>query len=548
MSEPLDSRLDLVESRFQPRQDGKCAVSAGGMVATAFPDATRAGVLMLARGGNAVDAAVAAAFALAVCEPQASGLGGQTMAVVHIGGKTVALDGSGRAPSLAHADRFERNSQPLGYKAATVPSTPAVLGYLHLRYGRLPWGQVLEPAIALARNGYRITPMQSSLQARELAEFLDVPSRSGARYFLLEGRRPHRPGAILVQSELAALLETLAEHGPRGLYLGPAARMIDEDMRANGGLIRADDLALIPWPIERKALMRSYRGIQIATLPPPASGRTLLLVLLMLSHVSSELLASGSPESVHFMVETFRKAFLQHRQRPVDPDFYPQAPDDAIIDTGFALNLVRSIREVIDPELRPVEAPTEGGETTHISVLDNEGNAVGISQSIEAIYGSKAAAAGLGFMYNNYIRTYERKDPSNPYFLRPNAVPWSSVAPAIVFHGETPWLVFGSPASDRIYSTMTQFLVHVVDGGLSMPQAVERPRLHCSMGATVSLEADRFDPAVISHLERLGYTIDRHAYGSFYFGAITAAMRCRDGRTYHGVAEVRRDGSAAGPA
>ncbi len=541
------SRLVLIEEQFQATNDGKCAVSTGGMVATAFQDATRAGVSMLERGGNAVDSAVAAAFALAVCEPQASGLGGQTMAVVHIDGRTIALDGSGRAPSAAHADQFSREGQPLGYRGATVPSTPAVLGYLHMRYGRLPWGQVLGPARELARDGYRISQMQCDLQARELDEFLAVPSRSGAQRFLLDGRRPHRPGTLLVQRELADLLELLAEQGPRYLYLGQAARMIDEDMRANGGLIRAEDLALIPWPIERTPLVRRYRGLRIATMPPPGAGRTLLLVLLMLANLPSEFLASGSPAATHFLAETFRKAFLQHRQRPFDPNFYAQAQDDAIVSPEFAAGLLRSVREIIDPELPLAERPVGGGETTHISVIDTDGNAVGISQSIESIYGSKAAADGLGFIYNNYIKTYERKDPSNPYFLRPNAVPWSSVAPAIVFDDEQPWLVFGSPGSDRIYSTMAQFLVHMVDAGLPMGAAVARPRLHCSMGATLSLEADRFDPRVVEHLDGLGYALDRHTYGSFYFGAITAAMRCHDGRTYHGVAEVRRDGAAAGP-
>jgi gamma-glutamyltranspeptidase/glutathione hydrolase len=541
------SQLQVIEERFQPTQDGKCAVSTGGMVATAFPDATKAGVLMLAHGGNAIDSAVAAAFALAVCEPQASGLGGQTMAMVHIDGRTIALDGSGRAPSAAHADRFGREGQVLGYKGATVLSTPAVLGYLHMRHGRLPWTQVLGPARELARYGYRISRMQCDLQARELGEFLAVPSRSGAQRFLLDGRRPQKPGTLIVQTELADLFDAIAEQGPRYIYLGQAARMVDEDMRANGGLIRAEDLALIPWPIERMPLVRRYRHLTVATMPPPAAGRTLLLVLLMLSHLPSEFLASGSPVSTHFLAEIFRKAFLQHRQRPIDPNHYAQVRDDPIVSPGFAADLLQSVREIIDPDLSFAERPAEGGETTHISVMDAEGNAVGISQSIESIYGSKAAAAGLGFIYNNYIKTYDRKDPSNPYFLRPNAVPWSSVAPAIVFDDGQPWLVFGSPGSDRIYSTMAQFLVHMVDAGLPMGAAVARPRLHCSMGATLSIEADQFDPRVVDHLDGLGYPLDRHPYGSFYFGAITAAMRCHDGRQYHGVAEVRRDGAAAGP-
>lgn len=539
--------LGRIEGRFGPTEDGKCAVADGGMVATAFPLATRAGVRMLERGGNAVDAACAAAFALSVCEPHGSGLGGQAMAMVHIDGRTIALDGSSRVPSLTHLDRLDKNDRSLGYRSATVPSLPAFLGYLHLRYGRMDWPTVIEPAIDIARNGYAVSALQNRLQNRELDLFFGVPSRSGARYFLKDGLRPYDAGDLFVQPELAGVLEVLADQGPRAFYLGDIARRISDNMEANGGFLRADDLALIPWPIERPILERSYRDISVRTIPPPAAGRSLLLVLLMLNHISSQFLAQDSPRTYHLLAETFRKAFLRRRQHPIDPNHYSQSPDKPMIDPVFARKLIESIRETIDPGLPLRDFVHPGGETTHLSIMDHEGNAVGISQSIESIFGSKAAAEGLGFMYNNYLNTMEIKDPSHPYYIRPNAVPWSSVAPTIMFLKNQPWLVVGSPGSERIFSTVSQFLIHMVDGGMSMAEAVRHPRLHCSMGGRISLEAERFDPAIIDHLEALGYEIDRRQAYSFYLGAIQAVMKCRTRKGFHGVAEVRRDGTADGP-
>ena len=537
-----------IEDSFEVRPDGKAAYSLNGMVATAQEPATRAGVEMLERGGNAVDAAVAAAFALSVCEPQASGLGGQSMAVLHINGQTLAIDGSSRAPYRARCSKLGEHERFLGHRATTVPSTPAALGYMHLKFGRLPWENILVPAIALARQGYRLTEMQCSLQARELKIFQRVEGASGARAFLDRGTHPHKPGFNFIQSDLAQVLEILADQGPRAFYLGSIAERIDDDMRANRGFIRADDLAQIPWPIERPCIRRNYRDISVATMPPPGAGRDLLLVLMTLGNLPPELLARGAAESYHFLAETFRKAFLQRRQHPVGPNHYLQSPDRIMTNPEFARSMAQSIQEHMDRELPLADPPEGGGETTHISVMDREGNAVSLSQSIESIYGSKAAAAGLGFMYNNYLNTLDTMDPSHPYYLRPGAVPWSSVAPSIMFMDGRPWLAVGSPGSDRIYSAIAQFMVHLVDGGKSLFEAMAMPRLHCSLGGIISLEAGRFDPGVVEHLSRLGYQIDRREDFAFYLGAITAVMRCRTRKGFMGVAELRRDGRAQGPA
>jgi len=539
--------INRIEDSFEPTGDGKAAFSLGGIVATAFPQATQAGVAMLDRGGNAVDASVAAAMALSVCEPQSSGLGGQTLAVLHINGRTLALDGSSRVPSLAVRSSLENGEQFSGYRATTVPSTPAVLGYMHFKFGSLTWEELLAPAIRLAKEGYTLTDMQCRLQKRELETFLKVSPPSGALAFLREGKNPHEPGRLFVQMELAKVLELLADQGPRAFYLGPVAERIDKDMKENRGFLRAEDLALIPWPVERPCVERCYREVRIATMPPPGAGRDLSLVMMVLGNLPSDFLARGTPSSCHFLAETFRKAFLQRRQHPVEPNHYLQTPDRIMTNPEFARSLSLSIKEKVDPTLPLLDPPQLGGETTHISVMDAMGNAVSLSQSIESIYGAKATASGLGFLYNNYLNTLETQDPSHPHYLRPGAVPWSSVAPAIMFLNDTPWLAVGSPGSDRIYSALAQFMVHLVDGGCSPYEAMARPRLHCSLGGVVSLEAGRFDPAVVVHLEGLGYQIDPRRDYAFYLGAINAAMRCQTRPGFMGVAEVRRDGMADGP-
>ncbi len=538
-----------IEGNFRPTEDGKCAEARGGMVATAFPEATRAGVEMLNKGGNAVDAACAAAFALAVCEPQASGLGGQTMALINLKGQSIGIDGSSRAPSLARVSALDKYSIRTGYRATTVPSTPAVLSYMLFRYGTLKLKDVLEPAIKIANEGYRITELQSLLQKREIDRFLEVPSRSGAKYFLKNGKAPYEPGELFIQRDLAQLLGTLKSKGIKEFYLGKVARCIDADMRENGGLLRYEDLARIPWPLERLPIKRKYRSLTVQTLPPPAAGQTLLMVLLMFEYIPREILVERSERSYQIIAEVFRRSFRERTERPYDPNFYPQVQKKRMLQRSYAKKIVTSIIESVDPTMPILETADEvaQGETTHLSVMDKEGNCVSLTQSIERVYGSKAAAEGMGFLYNNYMMDFEREDPSHPYYLFPNAVPWATVAPTIIFHRKKPWMVLGSPGSERIFSTISQFLLHVLDESIDIGEAMRRPRLHCSLGGRISLEGDRFPKEIIEGLRRKGYRLDIRKPYSFYLGAIHAVLRKHDGEGFQGVAEIRRDGTAGGP-
>jgi gamma-glutamyltranspeptidase/glutathione hydrolase len=286
-------------------------------------------------------------------------------------------------------------------------------------------------------------------------------------------------------------------------------------------------------------------------MPPPGSGRTLLLTLMMLQHLDPAFLRSNRRERHHFIAESFRKAFMQRAERPFDPNTYPQIRDKRMLSASFARQLAGSIAETMDTEL-PLDRPGVtvsdlDDETTHFCVMDDEGNVASITQSIELAYGSRAAADGLGFLYNNYMAALELENPRHPYYLRPNAVPWSAGSPTIVFRDQRPWIAMGSPGSERIYSSLAQFLVQVADHGNPIDDAMLAPRLHCSIGGTISMEAERFPEEIIDYLQHQGYSIDRQVGYSFALGCVQAALKCQTRSGFQGVADVRREGTAAGP-
>ena len=535
-----------IESRFQSTKDGTCAEAMNGMVATAFPDATQAGVQMLKKGGNAVDAACAAALALGVCEPHASGLGGQTMLLIGTGKKVLAIDGSSRAPSLAHVSAIYKNDRRCGYRATTVPSTPATLSYVNQHYGNLPWKTIVQPAIQIADEGYKITPLQHSLQKREEQNFEKVASQSGKKYYFNNGQ-PYEPGTIFCQTDLATLLKKLAHKGVEEFYIGGTAKQIDADMRENGGLLRYDDLALIPWPILRKPLRRRFRNLTVYSMPPPCAGRTLLFTLMMANSISPKHLHRDETNRALLLVEIFRKSLLERSDRPFDPNFYPQVTEKEMLSRKYAHQCIAEITRAAPFHMPIRETEDEvSGETTHLSVIDKNGMAVSLTQSIEKAYGSKAAAAGLGFLYNNYMIDFEYKHIAHPFYLRPNAVPWATVAPTLIYNGNDIWMSVGSPGSERIFSSITQFLLHVIDEHQPISEAMIAPRLHCSLGGRVSLEAERFPLELVDLFQEKGYRIDKRPSFSFYLGAIHAVLKKQSGSGFQGVAEKRRDGIAGG--
>lgn len=528
-----------IENRFQPDGQQKCAVGERGMVASAYPEATAAGVALLQAGGNAVDAACGVALALGVCEPQASGIGGQSVAILHLNGRSFGVDGSSRAPSLAHLSRYRDGETHTGHRAVAVPSTVATLGYLNEHYGRLPWAQIVQPAIDLAQGGYRLRPLQHSLLAASQAELLAMPDGSAAHYFLKNGRDVYNENELFRQPELAQTLQTLADHGPHAFYQGRIAQQIDDDMRANDGFLRADDLALIPWPVEREVMWRRYRETAVCALPPPTTGRTLLLTLTLLDQLPPSAW-DESPANYRRLAELLHKSLLATHQHPIAPHHYHESRDP-LLTAAFAQQQLANLHQRVPF----ANWPESSGETTHLSVMDGDGNAVGITQSVDAVYGAKVAARGLGFVYNNYMMALDTADPGNPFYLRPNATPFTNKTPAMLFRDGKLWLLLGSPGSERIFAALSQLLTNLFDKGMPLGQAIDWPRLHAAKDGVIHLEG-RLAPAIESHLVQHGYQTMRHADHDFYFGGIHAIMRCHDRNEFHGVADTRRDGTAVG--
>lgn len=523
---------DFIEpSKVRIPNPQRIAASKHGMLATAHYRATKAGARILEQGGNAID--VAAAFALGVCEPQASGLGGQTMMLVHIAesGRTIALDGSSRAPNRAVIEAFaEKSHRLVGCRASTVPSTPATMSYALERYGTFSLEKALQPAIELAREGYQITELQHRLQTREIRNFRK--GNAGA-FFLRNGEKPYPVGSIFKQPVLAETYRRLAKKGVEDFYVGEIAELIQEDMQRNDGFIHKDDLANIPWPIERDPVTCRFGNMDVFTMPPPGSGRTLIEMLNIIRKFPIKDRNPDTPEGALLLAEVIRRAQLDRRDRPFDPNFYPQVHDGRMCSRNYA----KLVGEQIHIRIKG------GGETTHLSVMDRSGNTVALTQSIERVYGAMTTSPELGFLYNNYMSAFDYQDISHPYYLRPNGVPWASVAPTIIFRSKRPWLAIGSPGSNRITSTIVQVLIRLAQQ--SPFDAVAAPRLHCSVGGKVSLEASYMRDDIPKVLKQHGFEVDIREPMSFYLGCVQMALF--ENNEFIGVADPRRDGSAEGP-
>lgn len=529
-----DIDTDFIEpTKVKIPQPQRISVSKFGMVSSAHYLASNIGAQVLEKGGNAIDAAVATAFALGVCEPQASGLGGQTMMLLFLAEKekVIALDGSSRAPNRALNENFKiKSNRRVGYAAATVPSTPATLAYALERYGTLNLADILAHSIVLAENGYPITELQRKLQIRELKNF---KKGNAGQIFLRGGEKPYSVGHVFTQPTLAKTLARLARTGIEDFYTGQIARDIHKDMQANNGLIHKDDLACIPYPIEREPVSGRLGRKTVYTMPPPGAGRTLIEMINIIKKFPHEKRNLNTPEGALLMAEVIRRAQLDRRDRPFDPNFFPQVQDRRMLSADYAKLVSQQIRNRIKTE----------GETTHLSVIDRSGNVVALTQSIERIYGSKTITPSLGFLYNNYMSAFDYEDISHPYYMRPNCVPWASVLPTIILRNKIPWLAIGSPGSERITSAILQVLLRL---DFQSPfDAVAAPRLHCSYDGKVSLEAAYMRDDIQETLRSRGFQIDKREPMSFYLGCIQMVLK--EGSEFIGVADPRRDGSASGP-
>jgi gamma-glutamyltranspeptidase / glutathione hydrolase len=531
---------------------------AGGMVSSTDRVASEIGAEILRRGGNAFDAAVAVHFALAVVNPEAGNIGGGGfMVAVLPDGRAVSLDFRERAPLAATRDMFlddagnVTRAAVVGHRAAGVPGSVAGMWEIHLRYGRLAWEQLLEPAINLAEGIVVHDRLGSSLQAYA-DRFSQFPGT--AAVFLPDGQAP-RVGDRFSQPDLRETLLRIARQGRDGFYRGRTADLIVAEMERGGGLITHQDLAEYE-PAWRQTAEVNYRGHRIVSMPPSSSGGpTLGLMLNILEGYDLAAMGFLSAEHVHVYTEAARRAFADRNIYLADPDFV-HVPMAEMMSPEYAERRRSEIRPDratpsadIEPGLGP--PPGEADHTTHYSVVDDGGTAVAITTTINSLYGSRVTVTGAGFLLNNEMDDFtSRPGVPNQFGLvqgtanaiEPGKRMLSAMTPTIVLDmRRDPRLVLGSPGGPTIISSVAQVISNVLDFGMTLPEAVAAPRLHHQhLPDVLRYERNGLHREVVTTLEAMGHTVEERPG---YQGDVTAVYVHRDGWLV-GVADPRRGGAA----
>ncbi len=554
--------------------------AAHGMVVSAHELASRAGVEIMQGGGNAIDAAVATGFALAVVHSPAGNLGGGGFMLVRMSdGKVHFLDYREKAPSAATADMYldaqgnvVEDASVIGYKAIGVPGSVAGMVYAEQKYGKLTLKQVMAPAIRLAREGYALTWRE----ARDFQDDKHLGKFAESRRIFQRDGNYYQAGEIFRQPDLARTLERIAAK-PDDFYHGALARELAAAMQKGGGLITADDLAHYEVK-EREPVRGTYRGYEIISAPPPSSGGTVLIESLnILEGYDLAGLGDRSAQSIHFTTEAFRRAFFDRAEFLGDPDF-SKIPVAQLIDKKYGAAWRESIdadhatvskelkRPAIFNELEQYAAAHpqplahhESPHTTHYSVVDAEGNAVAVTTTINDWFGSRVTAEGLGFLLNDEMDDFSAKPgvPNSDGLIQgaanaigPGKRPLSSMTPTIVVRDGRTFLVLGSPGSSKIITTVANVLMGVVDYGMNIQEAVNAPRFHNQWLPDV-LNVERwFSPDTVQALRKMGYNVEigLHEGGNVYpywSDAECVAVDTKTGERL-GASDGRSNGKAVG--
>lgn len=525
------------------------------MVVSREAHATDAGVALLRAGGNAVDAAVAVGFALAVTHPQAGNLGGGGFLLVrNADGRTAFLDFRERAPAAASAGMYldtagkPTDASQFGYRASGVPGSVRGFEMAQQRYGRRKWAELLAPAIQLAKEGFPVSYnlARSLRQSKALAR--DGESR---RLFHRDGRY-YDAGEIFRQPELAATLARIASNGARDFYAGETARLIAKTQHAHGGLITLEDLAAYE-TVWRTPLEGSYKGYHLIAAPPPSSGGVGLLQMLgVLDGSLYQRDGAGSAAAIHFVAETMRRYYADRARYLADPDF-ARVPVAGLIDQRYTAALRRSIDpERATPSDRVAPGRPEGVEsdqTTHYSIVDAEGNAVAVTYTLNGSYGSGVTVPGAGFLLNNEMDDFTVAAGVPNMFglvqgqanrIAPRKRPLSSMTPTMVLRDAKLFAVLGSPGGARIITTVLEVFLNMADFHMDLQGAVNSPRFHHQWKPdTLGMEPG-FSPDTLALLRARGHAIEQVRS----IGEISAIAR--EGEWLAGAADPRVDGKASG--
>ncbi len=530
------------------------------MVVTAQHEASTVGLGILAAGGNAVDAAVAVGYALAVVDPCCGNIGGGGFMLIHRADRSdSAINFRETAPAASSPGMFldaaggvMREASLYGYRAAGVPGTVMGLDRALAQYGRLGREAVMAPAIALARDGFVLGPADAAIIAAKSGQLAKDPE--AARIFLRPDGGAFRAGDRLMQPDLAETLALIAETGPDAFYRGPIAAGIAAAARAHAGVLTAADFADYT-VTEAAPVSCAYRGYVVLSAPLPSSGGTILCEMLtVLSGWDLAASGFGSAQTIHLMAETMRHAYLDRNSALGDPAFVPDRSSELRTPSHAA-----AIRAAIDPQqatpssaLAPSEPPHEKAETTHYSVVDGEGNAVAVTYTLNGNFGAAVVAPGTGVLLNNEMDDFTVKPGAANLFglvqgaanaIAPGKRPLSSMSPTIVEKEGKPVLVLGSPGGPRIITAVLETITNIVDFAMTPQDAVAAPRFHHQwLPDTLYYERDGPSSATLKELAERGYRLAEQSP----WGAVELIAIGPDGHLL-GVNDPRRPaGSAIG--
>jgi gamma-glutamyltranspeptidase/glutathione hydrolase len=535
----------------------KEALGDTAMIVTAHPLATKVGLEILKNGGNAIDAAVAIQFALAVVYPQAGNIGGGGFMIYRDakGKKVLALDYREKAPAAATEKMYLDTlgnvmvkKSRYGALACGVPGTVDGMWQAQFYHGRLNWGQVVTPAIELAEKGFQITENEAQNLNEEKLTFARNCSLSPA-FVKYEG---WKAGDWLIQKDLAETLRRIAGDGRDGFYSGATAALIIKEMEKKGGLITLEDLKAYK-SVWRTPLEFDWKDLHIITMPPPSSGGIILRQLLgMVGAYPLKSYGFHSAAAVHMMVEAERRAYADRSVHMADPDFW-KVPVKTLTDSVYIKARMVDFKPdtASNSTLVLAGAIKESEETTHFSVVDREGNAVSVTTTLNDSYGSRTVVAGAGFILNNEMDDFSAKPGAANLYgavggkanaIAPNKRPLSSMTPTIVTKAGKNWLVLGTPGGTTIPTSVFQVILNVAEFGQSLPDAVQAKRFHHQWKPNqISAEEGCFSAEVQAKLERMGHKIETREA----IGRMEAILRLPNGK-WQGVADGRGDDSAGG--
>ena len=530
-----------------------------GMVATQNRYASEAGARVLEQGGNAVDAAVAIGFSMAVAYPRAGNLGGGGFMLVYDveQGNTVAIDYREMAPVKASRHMYlddsgevDRMKTYFSHLAAGVPGTVAGMWRAHERYGRLPWKKLLQPAIDQASKGivvgYDMAVLLQTQQERLCR------NEATCKYYFKEGGVPYEQGDVLVQKDLARTLKLIARHGPDGFYAGETAAKIANEMERGGGLVDLESLARYEVDV-REPVRGTYRGYEVVAMPPPSSGGVHILQMLnTLEQFPVGDMGSESADAVHLLAEVARLAYADRSKHLGDTDFY-DVPLNWLISKKYGEQLAASIdmaKARPSEEVRPgVAPPYESPDTTHFSVIDADGNMVANTYTLNFTFGSGISVDGAGFLLNNEMGDFVAKPETPNAFdllggdanaIEPGKRPLSSMVPVMLFGEDGSAIATGSMGGSRIITGVLQTIVNIIDHGMNIAEAAAAPRMHHQWYPDRLQLEPGFSPDTIRILEERGHEV----LDSTYSMGSTQTVSYQDG-LFRGASDTRRPEAAS---